>query len=429
MIYFSIPILLGNLFQQLYNTVDSIIVGNFLGHEALAAITASASLSLMLIGFMMGVSTGAGVIISHYYGAGAQENLTKSIHTTIVFGLIFSSIIMVLGVFFTSDILNWMGTSKSVIDQAVIYLRIFFCGSIGIGMYNIFAGIMQAVGDSKHPLYYLVFSSVLNIILDLVFVTTTDLGVAGAAIATIISQFVSAFWCLYSLCKTEESYKVHLLEIKMDKRILKQIIKVSIPSGLQNSIISFANVIVQSYINSFGDLAMAGIGAYGKVESLAFVPILSFNLAITTFISQNVGAREYDRAKKGARFGIGLSVLTSETIGILMFVFAPQLIAAFDKTPEVIQFGVDKTRTAVIFFFLLSFTHAVASIIRGTGQSFLPMIIMVVCWCVIRILILAVAIPVTHSIQVIYWVYPVTWCLSAIIFLFLYKKIRYIKRD
>ena len=427
MICFAIPIMLGNLFQQLYNIADSIIVGNFLGHAPLAAVTASASLSFMMIGFMMGLSSGAGVVISHYYGAGDRVNLKKSINTTVIFGFIFSALLTVLCVYFTPDILVLMGTPDTVLDLATVYMQIFFCGSIGIGMYNIFVGIMQAVGDNKHPLYYLIFSSILNVALDLAFVMFTDLGVAGAAIATIISQFASAFLCLFKLCRTKDIYRIELSKMRMDGEMLKQIIKVSVPSGLQNSIISLANVVVQSYINSFGDMAMAGIGAYGKVESFAFVPIMSFNIAITTFISQNIGAGEFDRAKKGARFGIFASILTAQLIGVIMFIFAPQLIAAFDRTPEVIRFGVEKTYTSVPFFFALAFTHAVSSVIRGTGQAFLPMAIMVACWCIIRVIILAIAIPMTHSIQVLYWIYPVTWSLSAVIFLFLYKRRDYIK--
>ena len=204
----------------------------------------------------------------------------------------------------------------------------------------------------------------------------TDLGVAGAAIATVISQFVSVFWCLARLCRTQDIYRVQLSKIRIDGKMLKQVVGISIPSGLQNSIISFGNVIVQSYVNSFGDMAMAGIGAYGKIESLAFVPILAFNLAITTFISQNLGAEKYDRAKKGAKFGITASILSAEVIGILIFVTASQLIAAFDRTPEVIQFGTDKTRTAVLFF-LPAFSRAIAFVIQSSGHSMVPMIIMV----------------------------------------------------
>ena len=294
-------------------------------------------------------------------------------------------------------------------------------------MYNIFVGILQAVGDSKHPLYYLIISSVINLILDIVFIEILHTGVGGAAFATVISQFVSALLCMIQLMRTKEPYHLTLKEIKFDKTILFQIIKIGLPSGIQNSIIAFANVIVQSNINAFGEMAMAGYGAYTKIEGFAFLPITSFTMAIATFVSQNIGAAQYERTKKGARFGILITITLAELIGIIVFIFAPQMIAAFDSTPEVIQFGIDKSRTAALFYFLLAFSHSISAVLRGAGKTMIPMIVMMMFWCVVRVTFLTITIPLTHSIQMVYWVYPLTWALSSLAFLFYYKKAEWLR--
>ena len=289
-------------------------------------------------------------------------------------------------------------------------------------MYNIFVGILQAVGDSRHPLYYLIASSIINLVLDLVFIEVFHTGVWGAALATVISQVVSALLCLIQLMKTKENYRLQLKAIKFDKKILMEIIRIGLPSGVQNSIIAFANVIVQSYINAFGEMAMAGYGAYTKVEGFGFLPINSFTMAVTTFVGQNLGAKQFERTRRGARFGVLVTIILAELIGVLVFIFAPQLIAAFDSTPEVIQFGIDKARTAALFYCLLAYSHSIAAVLRGAGKAMIPMIIMMVFWCAVRVTFLAVMIPLTNSIQAVYWVYPLTWALSSVAFFFYYKK-------
>ncbi|WP_317367220.1 MATE family efflux transporter [uncultured Tyzzerella sp.] len=426
MFFFTLPILLGNLFQQLYNTVDSLIVGNFLGSSALAAVSSSGSLIFMLIGFLSGISAGAGVIVSRFFGANDIKNLQNTVHTTVAFGLVAGIIMTIIGVLFSPQILVLMGTPESVMSDSVTYLQIYFSGSIAFVMYNIFVGILQAIGDSRNPLFYLIISSIVNLVLDIVFIAIFKTGVGGAALATVISQIISAILCFIQLIKTNEIYKLQIKKIRFNKIILKQIIKIGLPSGVQNSIIAFANVIVQSNVNSFGEMAMAGYGAYTKIEGFGFLPINSFTMAITTFVGQNLGAREYDRAKKGARFGILITVILSELIGIAVFIFAPQMIAAFDSTPEVVKFGIEKSRTAALFYFLLAYSHAVSSVFRGAGKTIIPMIIMVVFWCIVRVTFLTITIPLTNSIQMVYWVYPLTWSLSSILFLFYYKKTNWI---
>ena len=422
MLFFALPLLLGNLFQQLYNTVDSLIVGNFLGTSALAAVSSSGSLIFMLIGFLSGIAAGAGVIVSRYFGAGDHEKLRLTVHTTVAFGLVAGVLMTAVGVLLSPQILQWMDTPESVMPESVEYLRIYFAGSLGFVMYNIFVGILQAVGDSRHPLYYLIVSSVVNLVLDLVFIGLFHTGVGGAALATVISQVISALLCLVQLLRSKGPYRLHLREIRFHWEYLWQIIRIGLPSGVQNSIIAFANVIVQSDINSFGDMAMAGYGAYTKVEGFGFLPINSFTMALTTFVGQNLGARQYERTRKGARFGILVTVTMAELIGVVVFLLAPWLIAAFDSTPEVVEFGIAKARTAAIFYFLLAFSHSIAAVLRGAGKTMIPMLVMMVCWCVIRVTFLSITIPLTNSIQMVYWVYPLTWSLSSLAFLIYYKK-------
>lgn len=422
MTFFALPLMLGNLFQQMYNTVDSLIVGNFLGSSALAAVSSSGSLIFMLIGFLSGISSGAGVIVARFFGARDRENLHRTVHTTVAFGLVAGVVMTVAGMIFSPQILIWMGTPESVMENSVAYLQIYFSGSLGFVMYNIFVGILQAVGDSRHPLYYLIASSVINLVLDIVFIEFFHTGVGGAALATVISQVASALLCLIQLVRTKEEYRLELRKIKFDRQILIQIIRIGLPSGVQNSIIAFANVIVQSYINAFGEMAMAGYGAYSKIEGFGFLPINSFTMALTTFVGQNLGAKQYERTRKGARFGVLTTMILAELIGLLVFIFAPQLIAAFDSTPEVIQFGIDKARTAALFYCLLAYSHSIAAVLRGAGKAMVPMIIMMVFWCAIRVAFLAIMIPITDSIQAVYWVYPLTWGLSSVTFFFYYKK-------
>lgn len=419
---FAIPLFLGNLFQQLYNTADSLIVGNFLGSDALAAVSSSGSLILLLVGFFNGIAVGAGVVIARYYGARDKDNLQKAIHTDLAFGLAAGILLTIIGLIMAPKILTWMGTPDDVLKNSVVYFRIYFCGSLAFVMYNIFVGIMQSVGDSRHPLVYLIISSIVNIVLDLLFVGVFHWGVGSAALATIISQFTSAILCLIRLMRVSEDYQVSLKKIRFHGRHLKMIITYGLPAGMQNSIIAFANVIVQSNINSFGKMAVAGCGAYSKIEGFGFLPITCFALALTTFIGQNLGAQKYDRVKKGARFGIICSVILAELVGLCIYLLAPVLISAFNNDPQVIAYGAAQAHTVTLFYFLLSFSHCIAGILRGAGKATIPMLVMLLCWCAIRITYITAAVRFIPDIHVIFWAYPLTWTLSSIIFLIYFLK-------
>lgn len=417
LILFAIPMFLGNLFQQLYNTADSLIVGNFLGSTSLAAVTSTGSLIFLIVGFFNGTAMGAGVVISRFFGAKDFDKVRKAIHTDIAFGIVCGLVMTIVGVLFAPQILALMGTPEEVFSQAVWYIRVYFLGSLSFVLYNVCMGILQAVGDSKHPLYYLIISSVVNIILDILFNGVLRLGVAYAALATILSQTLSVVLCMRRLMMAQDIYQVHLEEIRFDPQIIKQIIQIGLPSGLQNSIISIANVVVQSNINAFGSDAMAGCGSYSKIEGFGFLPITCFAMALTTFIGQNLGARQYARAKKGAVFGVLCSISVAELIGVLTYFFIPQLIVLFNSEPQVIAYGVLQAHTVTRFYFLLAFSHCSAGILRGAGKSTIPMFVMLGCWCVIRITYITIITQYIPKIVVIFWAYPLTWSLSSIIFL------------
>lgn len=421
-ISFAIPVFMGNLFQQLYNTVDSLIVGNFIGEDALAAVSSSGSLIFLMVGFFNGVATGAGVLISKYYGAKDDRSVEATVHTDIAFGLIMGVVLTVLGVLFTPQILRWMGTPPDVLPNSIIYFRVYYLGSIGLVMYNTNVGILQAVGDSRHPLYYLIFSSILNVVLDLLFIAVFHWGVGSAALATIISQFASAILSFIRLTRANGVYKVTVKNIRIDRRMLGRIIKLGLPSGIQNSIISIANIVVQSNINTFDVNAMAGCGSYSKLEGFAFLPITSLAISMTTFVGQNLGARNFERAKKGARFGIITSMLFAELIGVIIFVFSPWLIALFNSNPDIVRFGVRQARVETLFYCFLAFSHCIAGIMRGAGRAIVPMLTMMACWCIVRVTFITIMMRIAQVIDFVFCAYPLTWTLSSIIFLIYFLK-------
>ena len=422
MLRFALPVFIGNLFQQLYNIADALIVGNFVGNDALAAVSATGNLVFLLISFFAGVSMGAGVVISRYFGARDEEKMRLAIHTSVAFNLATGLALTVAGTTLTPWLLRLMGTPADVMALSVTYIRIFFAGSLGLVMYNSFCGIMRAVGDSKNPLVYLVISSLLNVTLDLLFVAGLKMGVMGAALATILAQFLSALLCLKKLLCTPESHRIALREIGFDREMTGLIVRYGLPTGLQNSVIAIANVVVQSNINAFGTMAVSGCGAYAKIEGFAFLPITSFQMALTTFVGQNLGAGEYDRARKGARFGIWCSIAAAELIGVAIYLSAPYLLGAFTAEPEAIAFGVQKAQICSVFFFLLAASHCLSAVLRGAGKASIPMLAMLIFWCVVRVAFIAVAMPHFRSINVVNWVYPLTWLLSTIFLIVYYVR-------
>lgn len=419
---YALPIFIGNLFQQLYNTADALMVGNFVGENALAAVSSVGSLISLLVGFFNGFATGASIIIARQIGAGNKDNTHKAIHTAIALGLILSIIMTTIGTGMSSLFLKWMGSPSNVLPLSTTYLRIYFLGSSFLIMYNFFVGILQAGGDAKHPLYYLIVSSLVNIVLDYILINFFNMGVAGAAIATIFSEFVSMSLCLIRLINDEGILHVSLKDIKFDKEYLKEIIRYGLPTGIQISVIDIANVLIQSYINSFGSQAIAGIGAYQKVEGFVFLPVTAFSLALTTFISQNIGAGKKDRVKQGIKFGLIFSLIVIECMGIIIFIFADKFVGAFNSDSGVIYYGVQRSRCCALFNCLLGFSHISSAIMRGKGKPFLPVLVMLICWCAVRVIVILTLGSYIHDISLANFLYPITWALSSIVYIVMLKK-------
>ncbi len=416
------PIFIGQLFQQLYNTADAMIVGNFVGQNALAAVTSVGSLSFLFVGFFTGFSTGASVIIAREIGADHKENTQKAIHTTVALGIILSLMMTALGVGLARTLLSLMDTPSEVYPLAVTYLRIYFMGSTPLIMYNMFVGILRAGGDSKHPLYYLIVSSLLNIILDVILIRFFNMGVAGAAIATVFSELISMLLCMVQLMREEGILHLSWTDVRFDKENLKEIIEYGLPTGLQGSVIDIANVLIQSYINTFGAAAVAGIGAFSKVDGFVFLPVTSFSMALSTFISQNKGANKMDRVRSGTRFGLFVSLVIVEITGVLVYIFAPELIGLFNRDATVISYGVGRARVSALFYFLLGFSHIVSAILRGIGKPVMPVVVMLVCWCAVRVVTLMTIGQVIHDIRITHWLYPITWFLSSVVYFYWLKK-------
>ena len=425
MLTFALPIFLSNLFQQLYNAVDSLIVGRYIGEQALAAVSSSSSLIMLLTGFINGLSLGAGVLIARYYGAQDDDRVERAVHTTLALGIAAGAVLTLLGSILAPQILQWIGTPPDVIDSSTAYFRTYFYGCAAVVLYNMAASILQSVGDSRSPMVYLIAASLTNVVLDLLFVAVFHWGVGSAALATILSQILSAGLALGKLTRVRgRSYQIRWRRVRFEGPMLKQVVALGVPSGVQNSVISLANVIVQANINVFGSSAMAGCGAYSKIEGFAFLPVTCFALALSTFVSQNLGARRFDRVRQGMRFGLLCSPLLAEGIGLVIFAFAPFLISLFNSDPAVVAFGVNDARTVALFYCLLSFSHCCAGILRGMGRPVVPMAIMLCVWCALRITYITVTVSFLPDIRVVYWAYPLTWTISSALFALCLRRLR-----
>lgn len=412
---FSIPLILGNLLQQLYNTADSVIVGNFVGSDALAAVGSSGSLINLLIAFCIGASAGAGVVIAQYYGAGDENKVQTAVHTTIALAIIAGAIIMVVGIAASPILLRWMGTPPEVMGQSVLYLRIYFAGLIFNVIYNMSAGILNAVGNSRRSLLYLAVASISNIVLDLVFVVLLKMGVAGVGIATDISQLLSCIFVLRFLVRVEDLYKVRIREIRWNGEMGLRIIKIGLPTGIQNMVISFSNVLLQSSVNTFGAKAMAGFAAYVKVDGFNILPVMSFSMAATTFTGQNIGAGRIDRVKKGMWITLAMGVIYTIITGILLLVFSDPIIGIFTSDQEVIYYGTLAMWYFCPFYFILSIMHDMAGTIRGTGKTIPPMLIILISLCLYRVIWVQLAVPHFKTIRGVYLCYPISWIIGAVL--------------
>ena len=425
---FAVPLMLGNLFQQLYNTVDSLIVGNFVSKQALAAVGCTGPIINTLIGLFSGLATGASVVISQYYGARDNEKLGEAVHTTVMITLVTCVVLTIVGVWATPLMLELMDTPADVIGEAELYLRIYFGGVAGLLLYNIGSGILRAVGDSTRPLYFLIFSAVMNTVLDLFFVAVLKQGIAGAAIATIISQFVSAILVMLLLMRSKEPYRLVVSQLRMHKGMLRRICNIGIPSSLQMGITAFSNIFVMGYINHFESSCMAGWTAYNKLDALAMLPMQSLSLALTTFVGQNLGAGELKRAKAGPRYGLIMGFTVMVIILVPMMIFAPQLTALFNDDKEVIEFGTLFVRLCSPFYVAFVINQVYSGALRGAGDAKNTMFIMLFSFVVFRQIYLFIVSRLGATAGVIALGYPMGWMMCSALLLIYYYHGRWARK-
>lgn len=415
-VFFSLPLMLGNVFQMLYNTVDSVVVGNFVGKQALAAVGSTTMIVNMLVFFFNGFATGAGVVISRFFGAKDPERLHRAIETTMAATMLLCIAFTVIGVEAVKPMLIFMSTPEDVFGEATVYLRIYFGGISGLLIYNIGSGILRAVGDSTRPLYFLILTSILNIILDLVFVIAFHAGIAGVAYATIISQFISAVLTVILLSRTDDIYKLTWNDLKIDFAILKSIVSVGLPAAVQSTITAFSNVFVQSYVNFFGSSVMAGWSSYNKLDQFIMLPMQSTSMAATTFVSQNIGAGKPRRANKGSIVAIVFTLAVTSVIAVLLYVFAESAVRLFSPDEAVIKAGALFLQVNVFFMLFNCINHVLAGSLRGRGDSKAPMIIMLSTFVGLRqIYLYLITHYVANTPALVGFGYPVGWTSCCII--------------
>ena len=415
LIIFSIPLILGNLLQQMYNTADSIIVGNFVGSNGLAAVGSGTALINLIIAFSQGAAVGAGVIVSQNLGARDKQKTKLAVHTAMCIAIILGVILSAIGVIFSRDLLVWMKTPKSVLKDSVLYLQIYCGGLIFNVIYNMATGILNAAGNSKRPLIYLAIASVTNIILDLVFIKALKWGVKGAAIATDISQALSCVLAVGYLLRVNSDYKLIVKELKIHGNTAKQIIRVGLPTAIQNMVISFSNVLVQSSVNSYGATAMAGYAAYLKIDGFNILPVLSISMAVTTFTGQNVGAKKPDRIKKGMWTALIMGVVYTVIIGVVILITSHTVLGLFTKDNEVITYGQLAMKYFCPFYFLLGILNILAGTVRGAGKGVPPMLILLFSMCIFRILWIKIALPFYSTIDGVFILYPISWFVGMVL--------------
>ncbi|MDE7277269.1 MAG: MATE family efflux transporter [Lachnospiraceae bacterium] len=429
LLFFFFPILFGTFFQQLYNTTDAVIVGKFVGKEALAAVGGpAATLINLLIGFFTGLSSGATVIISQYYGAKKQDDVRKTVHTAIALSIAGGAVIMALGLLFSGAALRAMNTPDDILSLSVMYMRLYFLGVIPSLIYNMGAGILRAIGDSKRPLYFLILSCIANIVLDILFVRILQMGVAGVAIATALSQVFSALMVVTALMKTEDSYKLYLREIRLSPVFLHNIIRIGLPAGIQSTMYSLSNLIVQASINSFGTDTIAAWTAYGKVDGIFWMIMGAYGVAITTFAGQNFGAGKYDRIKKSVRICLGMAAFTSILLSVIVLAGGRIFFGLFTNDPNVVSIGLGMMWVISPSYVTYICIEILGGTTRGCGDAIPPMLITAVGVCVLRVTWVLAAVPLRPEVSTVAFSYPLTWTVTSLFFIVYYLKGNWLKR-
>lgn len=429
LLIFFFPILFGTFFQQLYNTADAIIVGNFVGKEALASVGGSASTIInLLVGFFVGLSSGATVIISQYYGADNRRRVSDSVHTAIALAIAGGVVIMLIGLVSARFALTAMGTPDDILSLSLTYMKIYYLGTIPSMIYNMGSGILRAVGDSKRPLYFLIASCLVNIVLDLLFVAVLDMGVAGAAIATIASQFFSAILTLIALLRTQDSYRLIVSKIRFHRDLLFDIIKIGLPAGLQSAMYSISNLLIQSSINSFGTDTIAAWTAYGKVDSIFWMIMGAYGVAITTFAGQNFGAGKYDRIHKSVKVCLGMAAFTSVLLSAVVLLGGRIFFRLFTSDDSVIDIGLHMMAVISPSYITYICIEILGGTARGCGDSIIPMLLTCFGICVLRVIWILVIVPLRPDVSTVAFSYPLTWTVTSVMFIIYYLRGNWLKR-
>ena len=421
-ISFSIPILISNLFQQLYNSIDTAVVGTFAGQTALAAVGSTGSLINLLIGFFLGIATGAGVLYAMYYGSDDHESLKKLIDTALILGVICGVFISVIGIVFAKQFLLMMDCPEDVIPEAAQYLRVYLAGTVITIIYNISAGMIRSEGDSTRPLIYLVISGVSNLILDLLFVAVFKMGVVGAALATVLAQTIAAVLTVRRLMKLDERYRLRLKSIRLDKFMCMKLVRVSVPCGIQGSMFSISNLLIQAKINSFGSIAMAGIAAYSRIDGFVYMPMMALTMATSTYVGQNIGAGKLYRVKKGIGVCMLITCILSITMGVLVFVFCKNLVGLFTQDADAQAYAIQMMHYLAPCAWIFSFSDILGGAIRGSGDTVKVTVITALCICLFRIVWLIPLLHFFNDIRIVFLRYPVSWVLCSMVMIIYFFK-------
>ena len=428
LLFFFFPILIGTFFQQLYNTVDTIIVGQYVGTQALAAVGTTGTLINLLVGFFVGISSGATVIISQFFGGGDWKNLSKAVHTSIALALAGGLVVMALGLLTSRPSLSLLGVPEEILDDALLYLNIYYGGILFCLVYNVGTGVLRAIGDSRMPLYVLIVCCLVNIVLDLLFVVSFHWGVLGVALATVLSQAVSAVLVMLRLMCTNESYRVELKHIGFDRGILRNVIRIGLPAGLQSVMYSLSNLIIQAGINSFGTTVIASWAAIGKVDGFIWMVMGAFGISITTFVGQNFGAGHYDRVKRSVKVCLGMTLGTILALSAVILLFSRPLLGFFTGDAAVVDTGAAFLQILGPSYFLFVIIEIFSGAIRGAGEALQPMLITTFGVCGLRFVWMLCVVPFFPSMEMVAMNYPVTWLITAVVFTIYYLRMKWLDR-
>lgn len=430
LLLFFFPILFGTFFQQLYNAADAMIVGRFVGKEALSAVAGSTGmLTQMVVGFFVGLSSGAAVLVSQYYGAKREEMVGYAVHTFMAFSILTGLVMTGLGLLLTPWMLRAMGTPAEVMDMSVLYLRVYFSGIVGNLVYNSGAAILRAVGDSKRPLYFLISSCLINIVLDVLLVVICDLGVLGAALATILCQALSAAMVIAALMRTKDMHHLEWSQVRMDPKMLQQTVRIGFPSGLQSVMYGISNVIIQSAINSLGTNSVAAWAAYSKIDSIFWMVVSAFGIAVTTFVGQNFGAGRMERVRGGIRSCLTMTLVSSAVLSVVVYNWGIYGFGLFTSDQEVIAIGVAMMRYLSPLYVTYVSIEILSGALRGVGDCWMPMLLCCGGVCVLRVLWTLVAVPLKRDMYTIMFSYPLTWIVTTILFVVYYLRFSKLRRE